>query len=325
MQQLEPEGLYVDYYKKTTKDLVKLIKQGQVFRLTAKSGAGKSKYLRYIASSKSVFKKYFSKYIQKIYYIDLNSLYKTDTETLIYTISKTLNCTPATIEEKIQNLLQKNKKVYIIFDHFENSQYYNELSIKYLRSLRDKFKYKLGYILSYEKGAIIDTNKLKYLFVTAPVEINLPPLSKKDANHVLNNEAKKCSIVFTQSEKNKIIKYSKGYGGKIRDVCQQVLLGKNLNSILNKNPKVVIKNPALDYKKILTKLEYLVFSELLTQKENIVTKNKIAELINPTSEGGGVSNEAIDQIIKRLRKKLKDNKVPKKISTKHGIGYYLSN
>lgn len=74
----------------------------------------------------------------------------------------------------------------------------------------------------------------------------------------------------------------------------------------------------------LTKSEELVCKLLLENRGAIVHRDQIAAQMAPESEGAGVSNEAIDQIAYRLRRKLEKLKLGKvKISTVHGRGYKL--
>lgn len=329
MENTEAEGLYPEYRQETTKQLVTLMQKGQVFRLTAISGSGKSKYLRYIAHSKTIYKKYFSTFLEKIFYIDLNEIYKLNTENLIKIVSKTINADGDKLDKKIEELTKNGKLVYIIFDHFEKTNNFDtDTNCRFLRSLRDKYKYKLGYILSYEKEIQMDEHRLRYLWLISPIEINLPPLSKIDILHVLEDEIKRNSVKFSLTEKEKIVEFCKGKGGKIRDIVLQVSQGENLSQILNikTNESNLTDNTKIDLtnlQKLLTKFEYLIFVKLYEKTGAIISKNEIAEIISPQSEGAGVSNEAIDQIITRLRKKLKENGINLSIINKHGIGYYL--
>lgn len=326
MENTEAEGLYPQYRQETTNKLVTLMQKGQVFRLTAPSGSGKSKYLRYIANSKTIYEKYFASFLEKIFYIDLNEIYKLDTESLVKVISKTINANGNKLDEKIGELTKNKKLVYIIFDHFEKTNNFDADTIcRYLRSLRDKYKYKLGYILSYEKEIQMDEQKLRYLWVVSPVEINLPPLSKEDSLHVLVDELERNNLELPKSEKEKIVDFCNGKGGKIRDIVLQISHGLNLNQILQIKTNVT-NNSNIDvtlFQKILTKYEYLIFIKLSKITGAIISRDEIAEILSPASNGAGVSNEAIDQIITRLRKKLKENGINYRIINKHGIGYYL--
>lgn len=312
--------------KKLTQKPTLFVHITQVFRLTATPGSGKSKYLRYIANSKTVCEEYFANFLKKIFYIDLNELYKTDTVTLILAISKIIDARENKLDEKIEELTKNGKLVYIIFDHFEKINDFDTNTIcRYLRSLRDKFKYKLGYILAYEKEVQMDEQQLRYLWTISPVEINLPPLNRSDCENVLEDELKINNIELSKSEKKSILTSCEGRDGKIRDIVLQISHGSSLNQILQ------VKSKAKDnsninttlFQKMLTKYEYLVFKKLSEKMGAIISRDEIAEILSPANKGAGVSNEAIDQIVTRLRKKLKKNGINFGILNKHGIGYWM--
>ena len=75
--------------------------------------------------------------------------------------------------------------------------------------------------------------------------------------------------------------------------------------------------------KPLTRQEFRLLSFLLTRPGRICTKDEIAEEV---WEGApeGVSNEAIDKLVQRLRSKIEKEKTkPKYLITYHGRGYQL--
>lgn len=76
------------------------------------------------------------------------------------------------------------------------------------------------------------------------------------------------------------------------------------------------------YKKLLTNSEYKLFKALVHNCGSILDRTTIAELLSPESSGNGVSNEAIDQLICRLRKSLSTYGAVK-IHTKTGGGYFI--
>jgi thymidylate kinase len=76
------------------------------------------------------------------------------------------------------------------------------------------------------------------------------------------------------------------------------------------------------YKKMLTGLEFKLLTLFVNSSGNLIYRDTIAQIVSPNSEGDGVSNEAIDQLVCRLRKAL-GNTCSLQIHTKHGIGYYV--
>ncbi len=148
MEYVEPEGLYPTYRLETTKKLSAIAQTGESFKLVAKSGTGKSKYLRYISHSQTIKKNYFKDIL--LVYFDLNRAYQNTTGHLVKIIAATLGETEESgeaIERKIQELLELNNKIYFSLDQAENLNGFEEASVRFLRSLRDNQKGKLGFIL----------------------------------------------------------------------------------------------------------------------------------------------------------------------------------
>ncbi|HAZ29275.1 TPA: hypothetical protein DCY43_00775 [candidate division WWE3 bacterium] len=333
MLELEPEGLYPQYRQETTKQLASLMKNGQVFRLTAVSGAGESKYLRYISHSSKVFSTYFAQFVHNIIYTDLNSIYNSNTDKLISLLNESIrgyNRQQRSLEQWLADTTGSGKAVYFILDHLEALNDFNESAPRYLRSLRDRYKYKLGYILCYEHGVELDKHKLKQLLNISPFELILPSLNNVDCSRVLKDELKRNAIRLANKDRLAVLKACNGQGGIIRDMVVNIAMGKslaeslktiNLGETRSEDTSGVTLQEAQRY---LTKYEYLVFSKLHNNFDTITHKEDVAEILSPQSKGSGVSDESIDQIISRLRKKLADNNIPLMIKNKRGIGFYLT-
>lgn len=72
----------------------------------------------------------------------------------------------------------------------------------------------------------------------------------------------------------------------------------------------------------LTKLEFTLFSFFLRNPNKVFSRDEIAVAVWGKDEAVGVSNQAIDQIVSRLRKKIKQNGVKEDtIKTIRGRGY----
>lgn len=332
MREIEPEGLYPSYRCETTKEIVKLISTGQIILITAQSGSGKSKYLRYLSSSKKVFKQYFQDFVHSIYYIDLNCAYKHSTEEVEKLLTEAIGThmhESKTLEERLQEATKGGKKVYFIIDHLENLDFFDESTPRFLRALRDKFKYKVGYILSYKVDENTKIEKLNQLLTATPYKISLPKLSKEDSLKVLKNELSRYRVKITPKEITELLNSCDGVGRKIRDAVVSLSMGSKLSEVLKKEdiaPQTNLqnKNDTSNLHTSLTKNEYLVYTKIHDAEGNIVTRDAIASLLCPKSEGLGVSNESIDQLISRLRKKLQIVKPEIRIVNKKGFGFYLT-
>lgn len=341
MDYIEPEGLYPTYRLPTTQKIAALVQTGESFKIVAKSGTGKSKYLRYISSSKTIKSNHFKNTL--LYYIDLNRAYQNTTDQLIKIIADALNekgTTGEAIESKIEQLLTKNSKIYFILDQAENLNGFEETTVRFLRSLRDNQKGKVGFILSFEKEVGINERVNKYLLEISSIEIKFNPLSNDEAKEVTLNLAKNLNVQLNNEDLSLIVTTSKGSPKVIRQLVTQVLAGntvkesvQNLEQIYEPETteqyvKLTSENKATEdvintVEKNLTKNEQLFFKEMYKNFNGVVKRDEFAVLLSPDSQGSGVSDEAIDQVISRTRKAIKKLKLPYSISTARGVGYFL--
>ncbi|MCA9391657.1 winged helix-turn-helix transcriptional regulator [candidate division WWE3 bacterium] len=81
----------------------------------------------------------------------------------------------------------------------------------------------------------------------------------------------------------------------------------------------------LDSKELegLSLTEFRIIEHLVRNTGKIVTRDELAAIISPDSEGAGVSNESIDQYISRLRKKISLISDGEIIKTVFGRGYMV--
>jgi DNA-binding winged helix-turn-helix (wHTH) protein len=71
-------------------------------------------------------------------------------------------------------------------------------------------------------------------------------------------------------------------------------------------------------------LEYKLLEYLEERRGQVCTREQIAQYLYPNDKPTGISDNAIDSIIKRLRKQIEPNpKKPTFISTVHGVGFRL--
>ena len=76
---------------------------------------------------------------------------------------------------------------------------------------------------------------------------------------------------------------------------------------------------------ILTSLEWKILATLLNARGNIVTRDKLLNLVYDIS-GNFINDNSLTVYIKRLREKLEDDiNNPKIIKTIKGIGYKVEN
>lgn len=333
MKVQEPEGLYPTYRIAFTRKLIPLLEQGISFKIEGLPGVGKSKYLRHLCSSEHLQTKYFSKPSIKFFYIDLNLLFTGDTEQLANLISEKLEIkksSPKIVEEKIGELLKTYNLVYFIIDHAEQLLEFDQSAIRYIRAVRDMYKYKMGIILAHEAGVNFNTDKMKHLNDITSLEFTLEPFTHEEAIENLKHFAKAQNMTLSGEDLELLAKATKGYAKHIRQLLNEMMVGKSAKEAIEITRPVNIVHDSggidalLDKAmKNLTKSEFLVFKELYLAHGKVVTRDQLATVLNPETEGLGVSNESIDQIVSRVRKALAEAGIEIDIKTKRGIGYFV--
>lgn len=349
MQNLgEPEGLYPNYRKKTTLQICELITKGISFKIEGESGVGKSKYLRYLTTSPTIQNEYWEPNNIKICYIDLNLLYQNTTEAIMETIKQKLEMT-------LNVAITKFNHICLVIDHAERLLEFEEKTIRYLRALIYENHHKLQYIFAYEVGFKAQLEKIKYIETISPTKMVLGPLNRQETVENIIASAKNLGLTLSNKQINEIADATGGFAKSIKQILDELKIGKDLTRVLvnlkqaNQNLQNTpnLQN-SLETKSIdagglqttaqivdgtntllsaiirhCTKKEYLVFKAVYEKKGEIVTKDQIAEILSPDSNGDGVSDESIDQLISRLRKSIRQANLTIQIKTKRGVGYYI--
>lgn len=345
MSYTEPEGLYPEYREAFTKKLLTFMQTGESLRIAEPYGTGASKYFRYIALSQTIDSRYFAPNNLTVRYIDLNKTTAKTVDQIIALFAQTLSVEEnvRAIESEIEKLLQQFKYLYLIIDQSELLDGNDESVVRYLRALRDQYKYRLGYLFVFEKDVAVDPHQLRYILSIAPVEWDFPLLTEMDSRQAIHDIAEKFGVVVTAAETDRIVDVGGGYGKKIKVILSKIAGGMTIDEAISAQQQEEMSERGIREKlpdtispsqenhdslfiaqKALTKNEYLVFQELFTHLGSVVTKDTLADLLSPESDGIGVSNEAIDQVISRLRKALIREKLSFTIENKHGVGYFLS-
>ncbi len=331
----EPEGMYPEYKSDITEAFVRIMKSGESFRFTSESGMGKSKYLRYISASKTIYSRFFSKDKIKLVYIDLNGVYRRNAEDLILQFNKALGIKESLPDSdrlmaEVFKVLEEYEKIYFLVDQAEILSGFSDEAIHLLRSWRDTYKNKMSYVFSFEKGLPIDQMKLRYLLNITYIDIYFRALNLEESHACVMQEVAKMGINISNDEKLKIIELANGVPREIKRLVSDLFSGKELRALEIQDKPIETPNfPQQEdllevAQRSLTKNEYLFFSKLCSMKDNrVLHRDEIANIISPESSGAGVSNEAIDQLVSRTRKALSLINPDIEIKTKRGLGYYI--
>lgn len=290
-----------------------LIQLEESFNIAGSEGVGKSRFLRHLAYQTS-FANSLNKQVL-ICYIDLRNI----SDNLLEGINSELKKYDIKSLDELSSVFENYKCIYIIFDESMLLLRYPTSEINKLRAIRDTFKYQLNFIFAFNNMSELPY-EYKSLLGIAKYTIDLKPLKEKDMLATINYILDGYEFKLTQAEKAEIVIQAGGYPGKARELILNKLLGNS-----EFNSKVVLDREKLLESSLyfLTKNEYLVFKAMLEKPNYFIEKDDIAEIISPTSEGIGVSDTSIAQLIRRLRKKLSQHNANVKIKTKRGFGYLL--
>jgi len=311
------QKLHKDYRIKETTKIRKLIGIGECFEIYSPVGMGKSRYLRHIADNNIVSD-------TKLFYIDLNSTFTKDIHPFLKILAQTIDAVSPKAEailQKFKDYLKDYKQVYLIFDHAEElEKLEKDEIIKFLKYVRDSLEKKLGYIVATEK----EKHKLSELLRIADIKVTFGPLDKSEYINLINHFEKTNKEKFTTEEVEILWEYSKGTPKLIKTGLSYKLLKFDFTELVKKSDKSVNNDEILNLAhKTLTNNEFKVFEEMYQNIGKVITRDRIANILSPQSEGAGVSNEAIDQIVSRLRKRVKALNIDINVINKRGVGYYI--
>ncbi len=93
---------------------------------------------------------------------------------------------------------------------------------------------------------------------------------------------------------------------------------------LDENRNTVVKK-GKDLSQILTKQETELMKYLIVNQGRVCKRDEIASVIWGQNSMEGITNEAIDQVVSRLRSKIEENEKPEYLITLRGIGFKFDN
>lgn len=319
----------------TKEEIQSIIDRGESVQFVGLTGMGKSHTLR---EFNAIF-------------IDASPLYPADYITLLKNFVQSFDIkTKSENSIEIQKLISdkiKSHKTRVVIDGFEKiikpefTQFFN-----FLKRLRDIHKPNLNFIFSvsslkpigFEQNIILGDF---YQIVQENV-IYARPIPKELFRQSVKNYFP--NYITNETDFDKLYSLIGGIvslvKAKLKD--NQLLLDSQVfeikNQIKNVQPEVLQKHGIVDENgqiisellqtnidsglNKLTVLESLLFNILLTNINDVVSKDSICESVYPEVKNKtGISDSSIDQLVYRLKKKLADSKYS--IENKHGFGYKL--
>ncbi len=326
-----------DYRPDITKKLKKILLTKESFRIKSKTGLGKSKYLRNIVKNPEFITTFLNPNKTKIYYIDCNRFYTKKTEQFIDLLGHTLGIENPRLRDIEKYIEQANKTFYIILDESQILAEMESSVANILSNLLASFKNIFNIILVAKDFNYLERDEFAYIKKQTVLTITFTPQSLEKITETITEFSKRYNIQLKPEQIEYLAKNSQGSPLIVKQTFLKMLEGLTLEDALKqkdididskkylnfKKKQGKIKEALKEYQKELTRSEYLFLERLLLNRGSVVTRDNLAFVLSPQSEGNGVSNEAIDQIISRLRKSLKRMGKNLEIKNKRGVGYFI--
>lgn len=304
------------------KKFLQLIDLKESFSIKGERGIGKSKFIKFITSDQNLHQQYLSKNCL-VCLLDIKTVYKKTPENLIQAVTNALDPKLSTQDlntalKCISKMLKQYDLIYIVLDDFESLNGTPKEVSGIIRVIRDEFKHQVCFVYVFVNESLLDKRLLSILD-TAGYSLELKRLNSTQMEATIHEFENRYNIKLSQQELQQCINSADGIPLKARNLVIAKALEGELPNDENFDQTKLLQKLELT----MTKNEFLVFKKLLSNDNAVVTKDEIAQTLSPESEGLGVSDAAISQIIKRIRKALVRSEVPIKIETKRGVGYYI--
>jgi len=330
------EGLPYNHREDMTRKILSFCETGECFVLLGDKGLGKSKYLRHVANSSSFKKSYLDNLNIEFVYVNLNEIFTLSAEQFLNILLSTKTAQKIDqIEQYLENL---NGKYYLILDQSELLPILDDEIHRILTSLIVKFKRKFAVIFSANFLDFSKQESLDYINQHTTATLLFTPQSTEQILITVQQFKKTYNLALTNEQELLLAKKSKGSPLFVKQVLITIKSGdsfeKSLKKYLSLDKKELDNNNAKtetedlrvrEFRKFFTKNQYLFFVELLKHINQIVDRNELAIILSPESGGSGVSNNAVDQTINRLRQILTKENLPYQIISKRGVGYLMKN
>ncbi len=220
--------------------------------------------------------------------------------------------TPAELLQTVKNSRERNLIVIDSLDRILNTEY--RTLFKYLKALRDSHKYQLAYVFlcqtEIKDSEILDD--LEYL-VSEHIE-HLPPLT--------SDEYDLFGFQPTSKQLKQLTELSGGIPALVKVYALAMRDGQPLNPKANPQIAAMLVKTGKTKLSELTAAETRALELLKSKSGQIVSKDEIARAVYPDIKNySGVSDHALDQLVHRLRDKIKSQY---SLKTHRGLGYKLT-
>lgn len=235
---------------------------------------------------------------------------------------------PNKLKVKIENIIETTKgKLCFVLDEFDLN-FGNSFAL-FLRGLRSKYKDRICYIFGLKTIEQLKNVEKDLDFLIGKNILEIGPLNFSDFSFAASDIAKTLNIKLNLNEIKSLYHKTDGLISDARKELQILSQKKNYATLAYKEKKelvfklgeIVFLEKVITY--TFTKSEEQILKRLLGEKGKLITKDELAKVLSPKTEGEGVSDESIDQVIHRLRKKLNNLETTTRIETITGRGYMI--
>ncbi|EKD62898.1 MAG: hypothetical protein ACD_52C00024G0008 [uncultured bacterium] len=261
-------------------------------------------------------------------------------ETLIKRLEKLKKDTPllnisATTEEELNKFIGKIKSQTLPLISIINLSIGKDVSWFFddLEALRRKNGTAFNYIVITYFKDVANAYGQKHKALMRSIKI-LDNVTFNDAEKFIKDLSRRFSYKLTADEIRKIYGLSDGHVGLIKSLYMCVRKGEPLDKKIWVEPSIESRLQAIredkktysskekkDY--VFSSKERVVFNVLELGVGKVIERSEIAERVWGNSWEENYSDWAIDQIIHRLRGKIRKNKLAYKILTNKGLGFTL--
>ena len=338
-----------NYREPEIQAIIRAVQAGECVSVVGLSGSGKSNLMGFLAH----------RITQGPYFcpIDCNDLPAGDFPSLLTAMAEKLDgppSSPATFESltsSIKTKLETNpQKLCFLLDRFDLFQLdtpTGENLSNNLRSMRDRYKYELTYVVSTRRPLEL-SNELSELFFANTIWLG--PLSVENAKWSIAQFADRHGLEWDDSITEQIYAISRGYPSFLRAVCEAYASGVALNADSMRESAPVryrlkefwdaapdenaLVNSRLDNHPLLNKekgktskpyeltaLEERLLAYLSAHVEQVCTKEELIQAVwSEEKLVAGLRDDSLTQLVHRLREKI-DSAGKNRIQTLPGRGY----
>jgi|GEM_PF-5887212 len=317
---VNPEDLmHASYRKHIVEYLVGLVYAHESAVIIAEKGYGLSRLLRFIT-----YGNYLSKPIKtKLIYLNLLDFTAKGLDGLIIEL------------EDCSERIEKGAPICFLIDEVRIDEKTQDL-FKLINGYRSRDKKRFSYIIGLTLTTLDQLNiKTPPSYMVDLIGNNifrLPPLSQLDFFKVAEEMITRFGLSMTREQIGDLYETTKGVPLQLRLILQNKFKERFLGEVeedsfggydlVVDDGHILCKNKRIDLE--LTRAEERFLRLIIEKRGEIVTRDTLGALLSPESDGQGVSNESIDQVIYRLRKKLIKFECLEKVETYVGRGYGLS-